>query len=105
MFRVISFNILSLCFKFFPRNRIISNTFKFRRNSSTTVSLSKSNTNNSAVFNNLNPVIEESEKDSNIHKLKKKESYDDIMHHSEDLKHDTPCFSTPSKRNLYHKLT
>lgn len=94
---MISFNILSLCFKFFPRNRIVSNTFKYRRNSSTTIS--KSNT--SGIFNNLNPVMEETERES-MNKFKKKESIEEVVYNTDnEFKNDPPCFSTPSKRHLF----
>ena len=105
--RVISFNVLTLCFKFFPRNRIISNTFKMRRNSSTTVTKSSVS---SGGFNNLNPVIEESERESAKHKNK----FEGLVEFPEGLTEEisfkeqrrmdhNQCFSTPSKskKNLY----
>ena len=66
----------------------------------------------SSGFNNLNPVIEESERKSDKNENRAKENLGQFVDGPEDMKQDhfsqkqkltdlNPCFSTPSKRNLY----
>ena len=59
--RVISPNVQTQFFKFFPRNRILSGTFKVRRSSCTL--LRKPSINGGNNFPNLIPVMEEFEKE------------------------------------------
>ncbi len=64
----------------------------------------------SGGFNNLNPVIEENERESAKNKNRAKENFENFVE-GENIKQDhfsqerkltdlNPCFSTPPKRNM-----
>jgi hypothetical protein len=94
--RVITPNVQTQCFKFFPRNRILSGTFKVRRSSITL--LRKPSINGGNNFPNLIPVMEEFEKESKKNCQVEKngeENYSDPRNYFENAGYNI----TPKKRS------